>query len=587
MKRNVYSGILCLALFLALPQVADAQNFLNRIKDKAKSAVNNVVQNSFLGGGETEAEAEAEENAVSVEERRPESRPTATDRVPKLKQSNVVWHGTVAPSKAADARALLGELPALPTASQIANPSDERRMSYEASLTAIALRVQELDAQNSCSEDEIVAMRESIYKEMEGTLGITAEEMKALEDENLPQAERERIQEKMTKHLLGDIDLDSIGSMEERQEAAIKKYEGRVKEIEQEMTAIQAKAEAGTATEADAEKAQALSAEMEEMTKEMLGFGGGFGDLLQKTDELKNNKVMLSVAKWEQDLMAYNNELMSIEMEGADYESNCQKIAQEYYGDLKRIYEQVWKSTSADEVSSLYDKADDMIKNYRTRAAAIYLDGLNKRLTKMKAMLPKAEKIYSDMAQNEYIPACVVGRAPLNVVTSCVNILEEAYTDFPQPDVNVVQMSLITEKDLGLTSGTICSTESGFGTLGNSIDLNVRQSKEDLQDYFIKNCKFLVYEEGSRQYYVLQNGKRTVLDRNQKADFTTVPDKAQTVFGAIPLRDGKRSAYYGEDGRLRLHDGTIMFPILLRRYNDSLEFIARYGDKLYKCRYVL
>lgn len=578
MKKNLCCAALCLSLCLAVPLTADAQNFLNKLKDKAKSAIGTVVQSGFLGDVEAE-EAQSE---------MPESRPTATDRIPKLKQSNVVWYGEVTPSTASDARALLNELPALPTPSQVANPSDEHRLDYEASLTAIALRVSELDALTACSDDEMLAMRENIYKELEGTMGITTEEMKALEDENLPQAERERIQEKMTQHLLGDIDLDEVGTMEERQEAAMKKYEGRVKEIETEMEAIQAKAEAGTATEADAERAQELSDEMDGITKEMMGFGGGLGSLLEKTKEVQNNKVLVSMAKWEQDLMAYSTELTSIEMEGADYEGACAKIAREYYKELKAIYEKVWQMPDAQVVSSLYDQADDMIMNYRTRAASVYLAGLNTKLDKMKAMLPKAEKLYSDMAQNEFIPACAAGRAPLNVVTSCVNILEEAYADFPQPDVNVCQMTLITEKDLGLTTGSICPTESGLGSFGQqAIDLSIRQNKEDVKDYFIRNCKFLVFDDSNFQYYVLQNGKRTPVDDVQKADFATQIDTKEQVFGEIPLRDGKRSAYYGKDGRLRLHDGTIMYPVLLRRYHDSLQFIAEYDGKFYQCLYVL
>lgn len=50
----------------------------------------------------------------------------------------------------------------------------------------------------------MIALRDKFYVELADINGITVEEMKSLEDPNLPEAEKERLIEKMKNALVGD-----------------------------------------------------------------------------------------------------------------------------------------------------------------------------------------------------------------------------------------------------------------------------------------------------------------------------------------------------------------------------------------------
>ena len=110
--RTLFTAIICVAALAALPADAGAQGFLKKIKQKAEKTIGIVT------GTETPAEETASDTGADEADA---VKPTATDRLPKLRQSSVVWDGEVTPSRAADVRALMNELPALPTADEIAN----------------------------------------------------------------------------------------------------------------------------------------------------------------------------------------------------------------------------------------------------------------------------------------------------------------------------------------------------------------------------------------------------------------------------------------------------------------------------------
>ena len=158
-----------MAALAALPADAGAQGFLKKIKQKAEKTIGKVT------GTETPADETASDAGADEADA---AKPTATDRLPKLRQSSVVWDGEVTPSRAADVRALMDELPALPTADEIANPTDAARNAYQRKLSALSMRAGELDDELSCSDEEMIAARDKIYKELEGITGLTSEEMK-------------------------------------------------------------------------------------------------------------------------------------------------------------------------------------------------------------------------------------------------------------------------------------------------------------------------------------------------------------------------------------------------------------------------
>ncbi|WP_294612657.1 hypothetical protein [uncultured Bacteroides sp.] len=553
MKKNVLLTLISILSLAFVPMDTYGQGFLKKLKQKVEKTV----------GMEQEDEPTRNQNEDTAV---PTAQVSATDIVPKLRQSTVIWDGEVQPSRAANARALLKELPALPSANEIAAPSDASRTAYYNKLSAIDMRVDELDRQYACSDEEMAAARENIYRELTGILGLSVEEMKRLEDPNITESERQRLTDKASAHMMGGNSPEDISNM-----AASKK--GRLDQLQKEIEAIEAKERKGTLTEADKKRAAEISEEMMPMLQEMMNSMSGVIATAEKSAAFS-----AKVAKYQDRASAYADKVAALRKTEDGVVKDCRQIAEEYESQLKGIYEQIWAESNPVKIHSLYDEADRLMKNYRTRAATIYLSGLRLRLDNAKKMMTEAEQLYADMADGELIPRCAARRAPLNVVTDCIDILNEAYTSFPQPGVLPVKndkIALLKEGERLLLA------ESGFAggfVAGGSV-----------VDDFVKNSRLLVHNETDNSYYEISGGKRTRLDGDGPFDFRVKASRPAETYGEIPLRGGGRKAVYSRDGSLTLHDGTILYPLVMSRHSDRLEFIILdYSNEgLMKCTYKL
>ena len=92
----------------------------------------------------------------------------------------------------------------LPSVESIVYPEETARATYYRKIVAVDMRITELDSIHTCSDEEMIALRDKFYVELADINGITVEEMKSLEDPNLPEAEKERLIEKMKNALVGD-----------------------------------------------------------------------------------------------------------------------------------------------------------------------------------------------------------------------------------------------------------------------------------------------------------------------------------------------------------------------------------------------
>ena len=104
----------------------------------------------------------------------------------------------------------MNELPPVPDPAELANPTEEKQIAYYQAIKAVTLRAEELNADTTCEDQETLLWREKSNKMLRDMFGLTDAEIKMLEDENLPQAEKDRLQEKMTKALLGDFNVDDL-----------------------------------------------------------------------------------------------------------------------------------------------------------------------------------------------------------------------------------------------------------------------------------------------------------------------------------------------------------------------------------------
>lgn len=556
--KKIILGALAAALMLAAPTDLQAQGFLKKLKQKAEKAVNKVA------GVEEKESAEGSE-----EQQESKGTPTATDRIPKLRQTGFIWDGQVTPSKASTVQGLMNELPALPSVEQIANPDPAEREAYYNRLSAISMRVHELDGQWTCSDEEMLAAREQVYKDLAEVLGLTVEEMKRMDDPNVSEAEKLRLEEKMRKHLLGDMDAEDL-------ERKIEKNEARLAEIEKESKPYEKKAKAGTLTEPEKKRMEELRQEMMTIMQDMMSGMDGMMNVASKAQELNDKYSM------DKELKAYSDKAEALRKGEEGIVENCLQIADDYEEELKDIYGQIYREEDADKIHALYDRADGLMKNYRTRAAKIWLRSLSVRLENTKKLLPEAEKVYAALAEKGLIPACAARRPLLNVVTCCEDILNEAYADFPQPSVlpyHAEAMNILKENE------RVMYAESGFGGgFGGS-------GSSDLFGAFGSGSKILLYNDKEEAYYKLENGSRTRLSGEGPFDFFDAGAKVNNEYGEIPLRKGNRVASFNTGRVLILHDGTYVCPVAMRKYADRIEFIIHSSfnqkEDFYKCTYKL
>ena len=120
MKKVMF--MIATLLMLSTTDVS-AQGFLKKLKQKAEAAVNSIA-----GVNEDEQVSEDADKSMPDD---PSNITLAqgSDIVPKRKTSTITWDGTITPSTASTAAALMKELPALPHVARWKSVMPTRRRS--------------------------------------------------------------------------------------------------------------------------------------------------------------------------------------------------------------------------------------------------------------------------------------------------------------------------------------------------------------------------------------------------------------------------------------------------------------------------
>lgn len=555
MKRTIPRIAALLLVMAVLPNETEAQGFLKKLKERAEQAVTNTLRAPAEAASTTEQHATPE--AAPAPEEEPFATVSASDRVPKLRQSKVVWYDEVRPSQATDARALLAELPPLPSVAEVVASNDDSRSAYNNRLAAISMRVDELDDLYSCSDEEMLAARNKMNDEIADALGVSPDLVRKLDDPNTTPSERAAIEEQIKNAALGGFNQEAFAN-----DAAT--MQARLNQIMEEVKPYEKKMEAGTLTPEDEAFLRPRLAEIQQIQQQLMSGLSGVMNTSAKMDAIVR-KADADQQRIDRELKAFSEKVEAVRKNEVGVVKSCEEIEAEYAARLQAIYDKVHQSNSATEVHRLYDEADALMKNYRMRAAQIFLAGLQVRLDNAKKLLPEAERIYGALADNQTIPACVVRRVPLNIVIECVDILDEAYTSFPNPTVLPVKMEQISLLD---PDDDLLTTESqivgGFVAGG------------DLAESFRNKSHLLVRNRKDGYYYELQGTSRRRLEGDGPFNFfdaKQVQAQPDELFGEIPLRGGGRKAHYSKSGTLTLHDGTLFWPLAVQRHADRLEFI--------------
>ena len=174
---------IALAIFCRIPVEVHGQSFLKKLKQKVGNVVGTKDDTAEIG----------EEPFVGGDGDQPTRSVTPTDKLQKRRTATATWDEMIAPSRANSPEALLNELPPLPSVESIVYPEETARATYYRKIVAVDMRITELDSIHTCSDEEMIALRDKFYVELADINGITVEEMKSLEDPNLPEAEKERL----------------------------------------------------------------------------------------------------------------------------------------------------------------------------------------------------------------------------------------------------------------------------------------------------------------------------------------------------------------------------------------------------------
>lgn len=529
MRKILKITSMALLVFCLMPMEGYSQGFFKKLKEK----VDNVV-------GTKEDTSEASEKVSNEEEGQPSRSATATDKLPKRRTATATWDEMIAPSKSGSPEALLKELPPLPSVESIANPEETARAAYYRKIVAVDMRVSELDSMYTCSDEEMLALRDKLYVELADLNGLTVEEMKRLEDPKVSDAEKERLAEKAKKALVGDTrGIEAMGAELEKREAA---KGGKLSD----------------------EEAMAFIAENQ-------GNMSDLGSMMEKTQAMNEKTVAFNARfmKLERSVVEQAEKMKKIQETNQGVITSCEKIAKDYESELTGLYAQICETDDSQKIDELYTRADERMKNYRLRAAKLWRNSLQAQLDEVKAMYPDIVKLQKEMIQEGVIPACAEQRASLNAVTNYSNILNKAYRDFPQPQVLPVCVEMILEipEDEYLWVG-----ESGFAT---SVD------------GFLGNSRIYTSDSKTGDSYLYENGKKRKLGPNDPNSFKAKGEWTEPAYGTWTSASGMRKVTYARDGSLTLHDGTSFYPLAFKKEGDKLVWIVASSAGIEKCVYKL
>ena len=477
MKKIVIA--LVLVCFAAAP--ASAQAFLNKLKDKASEAMGNVASGALserlggalggmLPGGQAAQNSDSDDsNGISLG--------SGEQMLPSRRASSFGWDGPVTPSASKFPIPLMNEFPPVPSAAELANPTEENQIAYYKAIKAVTLRAEELNADTTCEDEEAIMWRKKSNQMLKDMFGLTDEEIAMLDRDDLSEAEQQRIQDKISKAMLGDMDVNSlenmgseyqgksedelVAMMAERNAAAldevydrnaadIRKYMGVSPAELKAATRAQMKSGNSTCPEMNAlnQKVQAyqkqqaavnpsfkkeasafesrMRAETMEATKKSSGMSSMGGMMGQMA---KVQQKASAITAMEQKMSAYltqSQKLIAVPDEGAD--------AQFSAADRKKVLalkEQIYATDDPSVYNPLYAQALQIIRSYRERAAAVWAADVQKRFNQMKANMTELIKLNRQAVADELIPECALWRAPLNAVIVAGDLLEEAYSEFP------------------------------------------------------------------------------------------------------------------------------------------------------------
>ena len=608
---------------------AQAQGILGRIAGAAGKAVGSAI-------GKTVGDAVNDKVKDAVDKNTPDELKelgsmaenlntgvTGEQAFPPRRYSTFGWDGVVTPSSAQYPVPLMNEFPAVPAASDLVNPVEEKQIAYYQAIKRVTLRAEELNEANTCDDDATLAWREKTNGMLKDLFGLSDEDLVLLAKEERTEAEDQYLSEKIAKGLLGeDVDLEKLASEAEDYQgmtsneiiadtytkteiavfavydahnAELKKYTGfsaqdykdayhlnmkdekagaaRNKEMEAARKAFLKSKDASFQKEANAFQ----SSITKELTKAALGgsgtgmMAGGIINTMQKAQPLMDMEKKL--VKYYQDISAAIPKTSS-SVDAAFSAAERQKVL-----DLKnRIY-----STEDHKVyNPLYLEALELIMSYRERAAKVWVADVQKRFDEQKNAVANVTKINRQAIEDELLPECALYRFPLNMVVTAGDILAEAYSEFPS---NYPKMYLEeVQREIVLSDGRMpwWPEWTVFG-----------------DRYFddLLAGKYIFCSDKNGKVYQFNSGTWSELGNSRVKELEGMKKTAAPKNQSWTSQDGKRKVIYNaEGGFFQLPEGDLAYPDAWKVEGNKIQWIhvatedtgnGNYKYQLVLCTYKL
>jgi hypothetical protein len=448
--------IIAIAALTLLCAPASAQGFLDRIRKQVEETIGNAARE--------EAEDNIPDDVRTGMDRAEGSMQMVTGEqaLPPRRYSTFGWDGPVTPSAAKFPIPLMNEFPAVPGAKELANPTEANQIAYYKAIKAVTLRAEELNQDTTCEDQETLLWREKSNKMLKETFGLTDEEIAMLERDDLTEEEQERLNDKMTRALLGDIDTAALeqeaaemegksqdevaGSyMDKSQKATFEVYDRNAADIKKymgvtademkaasraqyqyrgdgqcpEMTALQKKTEAYQKEQSAKDpnfrkEADAFEQKMRSETLKALQGSSALGGLIGSIG--KATQKVSPIVEMEQKMATYVAQMQKL-MWVPDSQADARFSASDRRK-LESIKEKIYSTEDPSVYNPLFAEASELIATYRERAAKVWAEDVQKRFNAMKENLPELIKLNRQAVADELIPECALWRMPLNYVVS-------------------------------------------------------------------------------------------------------------------------------------------------------------------------
>jgi len=615
--KKILVAIASLSLICAQ---ADAQAFLNKLKEKAEQAAGAAMGGFGIPGqsGKDVSEQAGSSKSAKSDDPNSVSAVSGEQALPPKRASTFGWDGPVTPSSAKFPIPLMNEFPAIPSAAELINPVEANQIEYYKAIKRVTLRAEELNESTTCEDTETTKWRETANQSLKDAFGLDDADIALINKGNLTPAEEKRLEEKISKASLGGMDpsaleadakkfenmseadmeammkkqsLNNNAVVYDRNASDIRKYMGvSASELKAaaeaqtnaadytkpcpQMKALQAKVDAYQKAESaknpsfmkeakafEKRMQDEIRAEGQKSSRSMMGGMGAMMDAVQNT-QAKMAPFMEMQAK----MQKYVEDVSKLAMI-PDAEADASFAAAERKKVLN-IKNQIYSTGDPSVYNPLYLQALELIMSYRERAAKVWVADLQKRFNTMKENTSALIKLNRQAVEDGIIPDCALWRMPLNHVLNAGDLLAEAYSEFPSNYPKMYKEEIVLEVDLSsVPKAEFGSSENGAIGWWPEFSVFGPAYYDD-----ILAGKYVFASNGDSGGIFQWNGsswKRLSAERIK--ELNKFKETAKPSDQSWTSQDGKRKVYYNaEGGFIQLPEGDQVFPDSWKKVGNSI-----------------